>query len=197
MKYLFFTLILAFAISTSLQAQEKAAVVAFQERINADFKDPEESPLLPEDRKNFESLDFFDFDPDFQVKAEFVRTPYELPFQMPTTTERTPVYVKYGTLYFSLKGRDYELNVYQNQKPKPGYADYLFVPFTDQTNGEESYGGGRYLDLRSPLSGEVMLDFNTAYNPYCAYNGKYSCPIPPEENHLDLRITAGVKAFRK
>ena len=78
---------------------------------------------------------------------------------------------------------------------KPGYANYLFVPITDLTNGEETYGGGRYIDLRGPLGKVVELDFNKAYNPYCAYGGKYSCPIPPIENHLGLRIEAGVKAF--
>ena len=73
-----------------------------------------------------------------------------------------------------------------------GYRNYLFVPFTDLTNGESTYGGGRYLDLEGPLGNAVELDFNRAYNPYCAYGGAYSCPIPPIENHLGVAVRAGV-----
>ena len=67
----------------------------------------------------------------------------------------------------------------------------------DSTNGEASYSGGRYVDMRIPSSSKVVLDFNKAYNPYCAYSGKYSCPLVPVENHLDLEIEAGVKAYKK
>ena len=75
------------------------------------------------------------------------------------------------------------------------YKDYLFLPFTDPTNGVTTYGGGRYLDLMIPATKVVQLDFNKAYNPYCAYSGNYSCPIPPEENHLEIEIKAGVKKY--
>jgi hypothetical protein len=107
--------------------------------------------------------------------------------------------VKYGIVTFNLKRNAYRLNVYQNQDlmKKEGYEDYLFLPFLDDTNGEESYGGGRYIDLRIPEGDEVVIDFNKAYNPYCAYNEKYSCPIVPRENYLDLKVEAGVKAFQK
>jgi uncharacterized protein (DUF1684 family) len=100
---------------------------------------------------------------------------------------------------FNLKGNAYRLNVYQNQDlmKKEGFEDYLFLPFLDDTNGEESYGGGRYIDLGIPEGDEVVIDFNKAYNPYCAYNEKYSCPIVPRENYLDLKVEAGVKAFQK
>ena len=77
------------------------------------------------------------------------------------------------------------------------YKDYLFLPFLDDTNGEGSYGGGRYIDLRIPDSDTMIIDFNTAYNPYCAYNDRYSCPIVPRQNYLDVAIEAGVKAFKK
>ena len=89
------------------------------------------------------------------------------------------------------------MNIYQNLEliSKPEYVDYLFVPFTDLTNGKGSYSGGRYIDTRIPPGKKIVLDFNKAYNPYCAYNGKYSCPIPPEENHLEVEIRAGVKDF--
>lgn len=180
-----------------IYAQDSTAVWEFRNKLNQEFSDPETSPLPPGERLSFPGLEFFKYDPNFQVVADFVRTPSEPPFRMPTTTEIKKVYVKYGELYFLLDGQEVKLNVYQNQNPKPGYEDYLFLPFTDRTNGRESYAGGRYLDLMRPLPSQVILDFNRAYNPYCAYSGDYSCPIPPAENHLDLRVTAGVKAYKK
>ena len=171
----------------------------FQVELDKEYADPKTSPLDKKDRKEFKGLDFFEIDPDFIVQAEFVRTPAESPFTMPTSTDRLPVYVKYGELYFSLKGKDLKLNLYQNQEliQDPDYFDYLFLPFTDLSNGKSTYGGGRYIDFRIPESSEVILDFNKAYNPYCAYSGNYSCPIPPQENNLEVEIIAGVKAFEK
>ena len=80
---------------------------------------------------------------------------------------------------------------------KEGYEDYLFLPFLDNTNGEESYGGGRYVEARIPEGDTIIIDFNKAYNPYCAYNEKYSCPIVPRQNYLPIEVKAGVKAFGK
>ena len=173
--------------------------IVFQKQLNKEFADPEESPLTSDDLKKFKELEFFKVDTTFVVEAEFVRTPYEPPFAMPTTTDRMPIYVKYAEVYFALEGQSFKLNVYQNQEliTKAEYVDYLFVPFTDDTNGEGSYGGGRYLDLRIPDGNTITLNFNKAYNPYCAYNGKYSCPIPPSENKLSIRIPVGVKAYKK
>ena len=175
------------------------SVLDFQRTINEEYKDPGESPLSKEDRASFESLDFFKIDTNYVVTAEFVRTPYESPFAMPTTKERTPIYVKYGELYFQLKGKKYTLNVYKSQDllKKPEYADYLFLPFTDESNGISTYGGGRYIDLKLPLGKTVELDFNKAYNPYCAYSKNYSCPIPPKENDLKTSIPVGVRYDKK
>lgn len=171
----------------------------FQRKINAEYKDATTSPLKDKDRKNFNGLEFFKFDSTYVVMATFERTPDETPFEMKTTTDRLPVYVKYGIVSFNLKGNEYHLNIYQNQdlNKKEGFDDYLFLPFLDNTNGEESYGGGRYIDLRLPESDELTIDFNKAYNPYCAYNEKYSCPIVPRENYLSLKVEAGVKVFKK
>ena len=128
-----------------------------------------------------------------------MRTPDEKPFLMPTTTERLPEYVKYGEAHFKINGKQLKLNLYKSTKPysEPGYEDYLFLPFTDLTSGDGSYGGGRFLDARIPEGNTILLDFNKAYNPYCAYNSMYSCPIPPKENDLDIRIEAGVKDYKK
>lgn len=175
------------------------SIEEFQVRINTDFKDPDESPLSAKDLRNFEALEFFDIDTSFSLTAQFVRTPGEAPFEMPTTTSRKPVYVKYGEVYFQLHAKTIKLNIYQNQEltEQPEYEDYLFLPFTDKTNGETTYSGGRYLDIRIPEGDSIILDFNKAYNPYCAYNGSYSCPVPPSENNLTIEIPVGVKAFSK
>ena len=116
---------------------------------------------------------------------------------MKTTTSRTPLYKKYGELHFSIDGKEFKLNVYQNVdlNKKPGYDDYLFLPFSDLTCGKESYIGGRYVDMRIQKGTLWTIDFNKAYNPYCAYNYEYSCPIVPLENDLDIEILAGVKKF--
>jgi len=201
MKQLLFSIILILNASqlVAQNSSKVADIIAFQKHLNLEFTNPEESPLTSEDIIEFEALDFFEIDTTLVIEAEFVRTPYESTFSMPTTTDRMPIYVKYGEAYFQLKGQSFKLNIYQNQEliTKPEYVDYLFIPFTDATNGETSYGGGRYLDLSIPTGNTITLDFNKAYNPYCAYNGKYSCPIPPSENNIAVAISAGVKAYNK
>jgi uncharacterized protein len=172
------------------------SLTAYWSRINADYSDAEHSPLLPADRERFTALERFTPDAGYRVQARF-KPRTGTAFGMRTTTDRLPQYQAVGQLRFTMAGRKEQLTVYRNidLSKKPGYAEYFFVPFTDLTNGEETYGGGRYIDLRGPLGKVVELDFNKGYNPYCAYGGKFSCPIPPIENHLDLRIEAGVKAF--
>ena len=169
----------------------------FQAELNAQFADEEDSPLTPEDLATFEKLEFFPVDSSFRVKARLTLHEDSQPFMMKTTTDRLPMYRLFATASFTLKGKPCTLEIYQNQDliTDPEYSDYLFLPFTDGTNGNESYGGGRYMDLKIPEGDEIMLDFNQSYNPYCAYNSEYSCPIPPAQNHLDLEVTAGVMAY--
>ena len=183
-------------------AEEKTALdgqTEFQKEINSEYKDASKSPLKEKDLKKFKGLDFFEFDSTYVVTAKFIRAENEQPFKMKTTTDRLPDYVKYGVLTFKLKGEEFKLNIYQNQDlmRKEGYEDYLFLPFLDDTNGAESYGGGRYIDMRIPEGDTVVIDFNSAYNPYCAYNEKYSCPIVPRDNYLETEVRAGVKVFKK
>lgn len=177
----------------------KDSVIAFQKQLNAEYADSVKSPLLKKDLKGFKSLDFYPISETFFVNAKFVRTPDEKPFEMPTTTTRKPMYVKYGEAHFSIDGKHLKLNIYQSldMKKIEKYKDDLFLPFTDLTSGVASYGGGRYIDLKIPENDTIAIDFNTAYNPYCAYNHKYSCPIPPQENDLQVEIKAGVKKFKK
>ena len=185
------------ALAYSQSAFKSAAVVQFQNKMNQEFADAKKSPLTPEDRATFKSLAFYPSNKTFFVIATLVKTEKELPFEMKTTTDRKPLYVKYGELSFIIKGRSFKLNVYRNIElsKKEEYKDYLFLPFSDATSGHESYIGGRYIDLRVPAGNTITIDFNTAYNPYCAYNSQYSCPIVPLENDLDIAIEAGVKKF--
>lgn len=192
------TLIALLNISISIGQDVKTETSKeFQENINKEYANREESPLTDEDFKTFKSLDFFPISNKFIVQAKFRRTPKEKSFKMKTTGTRTPEYVKYGELTFSLDGKEFKLNLYQNIEliKKAGFEDYLFLPFSDLTCGKESYIGGRYMDMRIPKTGTMTIDFNKAYNPYCAYNPKYSCPLIPLENDLDIEILAGVKKF--
>jgi len=183
-----------------VQAQEKwsrESAAAFQKQINKEYADKKESPLTDEDFKIFKTLDFYPIDSKFAVTAKFLKSANEKSFKMKTTGARLPEYIKYGELHFAIDGKKCKLNVYQNVElsQKPEYQDYLFLPFSDLTCGKESYIGGRYIDMRFPKSDIVIIDFNTAYNPYCAYNHNYSCPIVPLENDLEIEISAGVKKF--
>ena len=198
-KFLNILVLLTFSISFGQKSFVKDSVIAFQKQINSEYKDEKESPLLEKDLKKFKSLDFYPINEKFFVLAKFTRTPDEKPFEMPTTTTRKPIYVKYGEAHFSIDGKSFKLNIYQSQDLKKieKYKNSLFLPFTDLTSGVESYGGGRYVDLEIPEGDLIPIDFNTAYNPYCAYNHKYSCPIPPQENDLEIEIKAGVKKFKK
>ncbi len=197
MKSLF--LVLFIFTSSLFFAQENATQTAqeFQDELNKSYADKEKSPLMEEDFKTFTHLDFFPITDEFIIKAKFIRTRKEKPFEMKTTTARLPVYKKYGELHFTFEGKGYKLNVYQNLDliKKEGYEDYLFLPFSDTTNGDETYIGGRYIDCHIQKELEWTIDFNKAYNPYCAYNYKYSCPIVPMENDLPIAIKAGVKKF--
>lgn len=170
-----------------------------QKELNLHYADSLSSPLKPEDLKIFKSLNFFPIDEKYSVKATLELTPNDPVFEMKTTTDRKPLYKRYGIATFKLDGKEYRLNVYQNQELILDfeYRDYLFLPFTDETNGDKTYKGGRYIDTRIPKDSIFTIDFNTAYNPYCAYNSKYSCPVVPPDNHLPIKIKAGVLAFDK
>lgn len=120
---------------------------------------------------------------------------------MRTSGKKTPRYFKYGRLSFTIRDTLLFLTVYQGEQlmATEKYRDYLFVPYTDLTSGEESYGGGKYLEFykKDIKVNKIMLDFNKAYNPYCAYTSGYNCPIPPRENDLNISLKAGEMVFGK
>lgn len=156
------------------------------------------SPASPLDKKGVKQVQFFAPDERYYVHCQFTPTPDAQPFDLPTYSGVTQPYVQYGIAKFQLEGKSYQLSIYRKaNNVLPQYRDYLFVPFKDLSNGDSTYGGGRYLDLRLKdiVDNELMLDFNKAYNPYCAYSDGYACPIPPSENHLEVSILVGEKQF--
>jgi len=174
-------------------ATAKAEILAFQKKLREDYKNPDSSPL-GEKATEFTGHEFFPIDLNYRVTAKFKAYELEDFFTIPTSGPREAIYRKFGLLTFKIAGKTHQLTVYQNKDliRNPIYKNYLFLPFTDATNGDTTYGGGRYIDMSIPTGKTVILDFNQAYNPYCAYVDGYSCPIPPEENDLDIGVKAGI-----
>jgi uncharacterized protein len=180
------------------QTKQPVTPTEFRTERDAEFRDPKTSPLETWEVARFTGLKYFKLDPSFKVRAEFVRTPHEKKFNMPTSSGITKVYLKYGELTFKLGHTEYKLGVYQSEElaQTEKYKNFLLIPFTDETNGKETYGGGRYIDFQIPSSDEVTLDFNLAYNPSCAYSSRFNCPIPPRQNRLSTKIKAGEKVYK-
>lgn len=183
-----------FAQKDSIAAKQE--IENFRFTLNEDYRNPKESPLGPEGVAHFTGHSFFPVDLNYRVIAKVEKLKKPEKFLMQTTTDRKPEYKKLFKLTFTLRDTVCILYVYQNVElsKREGYENYLFLPFTDPTNGFDSYGGGRYIDLRIPDTDSMVIDFNQSYNPYCAYSGKYSCPVPPKENRLPISIYAGIKA---
>lgn len=167
----------------------------FQKKLNSEYLNPDETPLRRDNFKNFKRHPFFSIDINYRVKAQLVRTNNAKPFEIPTSSGATQTYREYGKIYFKLEDKHQVLTIYQNLRliQMEEYKNHLFLPFRDETNGKETYGGGKYIDLEIPKSNTIIVDFNKSYQPYCAYNAyDYSCPIVPEENKLSISIKAGV-----
>lgn len=200
-----YVLLAIIAIILSCNSQYKRPLMgktSYQQALNASYKDASKSPLKKKDLKGFKGLDFFPVDSSFIVKAKFTKIEDAPIFKMATTTDRKPLYKEYGLLNFTLNEKNYVLTIYQSQNDLEDeeYKDFLFLPFTDSTSGDESYGGGRYMNVMMTditKDNTIVLNFNNTYNPYCAYNEKYSCPLTPRKNHLEIAIKAGVKTFKK
>ncbi|NLN32694.1 MAG: DUF1684 domain-containing protein [Flavobacteriaceae bacterium] len=166
----------------------------YQTNLKNEWENPETTPLKEDEKDSFQGIQFFPIDKKYIVNADF--TPIEngktIPF--PTSAQKIKHYKEYGKLNFKLNGSFHELTIYQSDPPIEGYENSLFLPFMDETNGDTSYGGGRYLDfeITDIQSNKLRIDFNKAYNPYCAYSKYYNCPIPPANNYLETEIKAGV-----
>ena len=181
-------------------SQSKKEIISdiqkFQKNLNSEYKNLEETPLRGDNFTHFKEHPFFPINLNYRVKAHFVKTENAEIFENPTSSGKTQPYLEYGTAIFTIEGKSYSLKIYQSQNliKMKEYEDYLFLPFRDETNGKETYGGGKYMDLKIPKTDEIILDFNQSYQPFCAYNAfDYNCPIVPKENFLPIKIEAGVK----
>ena len=150
--------------------------------------------LNKKEQLGIESLAYFEIDTSWILKGELIKDKGKK-FKMPTSTEREPIYRRYGWVCFEHDDLKFRLAVYQNLGLKDKkYKHYLFLPFKDANAPEITYGAGRYVELyKKKKSGTITVDFNAAFNPYCVYSHRYSCPVTPEVNHLDFVIEAGEK----
>ena len=150
----------------------------------------EDSPLLEADHAIFEGLTYFPYDSTLAFRLHLQPVLVRDTIRMTTSTGEARPFIPYGTFRFDAGGRGHTLTVFKpvGEDATPGH---LFLPFTDQSSGRTTYGGGRYLDLTEDATGIFTLDFNLAYHPYCVYNPLYSCPVPPAENRLGVAIRAG------
>ena len=158
------------------------------------FRDHPRSPLTSEQRASFDGLSYFPEDGAFAIRAPLQTEDVDRDelIAMQTTTGGQQVYRRAGVVRFEVDGEAAQVTLFAS----PDMHE-LFLPFRDRTSGSETYGAGRYLEVEPPgADGWVVVDFNLAYNPYCAYNPEWSCPIPPGENWLAVPIRAGEKTFR-
>jgi len=146
------------------------------------------SPLTHEQQHDFRGLNYFPENHDLRLEVAIEEYPNKGTVKMQTTTGATQTYTRYGHIRFTVEGQEVALTVFAS-------ADSFFLPFADSLAGTETYGAGRYLELEPAGKGKYLVDFNYAYNPYCAYNEAWSCPITPAENRLKAPIRAGEKVF--
>ena len=182
-------------VSESRSLQEKRVLEWRRER-DAFFKTHQRSPLTPQEKRNFKGLKYFPFDTRYIFSGKIER--YVFHINNPkyyatflTNKGTNKRYIRYGKFRFTLDGKEYEIEIC-----KSILSDNLFIPFKDRTNGRESYEGGRYMDAEILPDYQMILDFNMAYHPSCAYNDKFICVLPPRENTLDIEIQAGEKNFK-
>ncbi len=161
----------------------------FRQQKDEFFRNSPHSPLTPEQRRTFQGLRYFPANPALNLTLELEEFQQQDTVQMQTTAGEVQRYERTGRIRFEVDGQPVELTVFRNEH---GY----FLPFADSLAGQETYGAGRYLEPEVLPDGRLQVDFNYAYNPYCAYNPAYSCPITPAENRIQVPIRAGEKIYR-
>ena len=163
---------------------------AFRAEKNEFFGDDPQSPLSREQRKDFQSLNYFPENDSLRLEVKVDEFLIQEHFEMQTSTGDVQPYEKFGKFRFLVDGEEAELTIYQSEHG-------FFLPFVDSLAGKETYPAGRYLEPEPLPGGRFIVDFNIAYNPYCAYNEMWSCPITPAENRLKVAIRAGEKLFHE
>lgn len=154
-----------------------------------------ESPLNEEQRRSFQLLTFYDINPLYRVKARLIPIENKKVREVPLTDGSIEKYIEHSFAEFDLGGQTNKLLLLQSVKETD--MRNFFLAFADETSGKETYGGGRFLNVRQDGKNSITIDFNLAYNPYCAYNPDYACPLPPKENIMTIAIEAGEKNYDK
>ena len=154
------------------------------------FKNDPNSPLETEQQESFEGLAYFAASPDLNLVLDAEEFEEQEQITMQTSTGDLRDYLRWGRIRFEVEGDSAELTLYM------ALGGGFFLPFKDTTSGKETYGAGRYLEVEPQADGRFLVDFNMTYNPYCAYSERWSCPIPPQENHLKVAVRAGEKSFK-
>lgn len=175
------------------EAAWRRALVRFREEKDGFFRTGPDSPIPSAERQGFTGLIYFDPDPSFRFEAKLRRDPAPEGVVLGTSKSTRQLYNRVGHFELGFEGKNVKLYAYQSAQ---GEDPSLFIPFRDSTSGRESYGSSRYLDLAVEHNDEYAVDFNYAYNPYCAYSDEYICPLPPHENWLTVAIRAGEKKYR-
>lgn len=162
---------------------------------DASFRSGRDSPIPEDYRSSFQGLNYFPINPEYRFQARLERMPVQEYIQIQTSTGSTETYERWGWAHFQLKNQSLQLLILRSVADPSN----LFIPFADETSARTTYGAGRYLDVEEPIgnSNKIVLDFNQAYNPYCAYNERYTCPLPPPTNLLEVPIEAGEKSYEK
>jgi uncharacterized protein (DUF1684 family) len=150
-----------------------------------------QSPLTQEQRVSFAGLSYYDDNRDLRLELDVRGDAMREPVEMQTSTGDVASFSRWGTVEFDVDGETARLTVY-----KEADGDEFFLPFADATSGSDTYGAGRYLDVQELKGGKLLVDFNYAYSPYCAYNERWSCPLTPSENRMRVPIRAGEKSFK-
>lgn len=199
MRYILLLIIAGFISCAGVKErrQFQSSFEAYQKSYKEGFLTNPRSPL---GERDLDSLDFNPPDVTWKIICKCREASGAQPFDMPTYSGVTRRYILYAVADCQRGGQSFSLSLYQNIHPpvNPLYKNQLFLPFKDETNGDSTYGGGRYINLLvSDISkGALTIDFNRSYNPWCAYSGGYNCPVPPKENHLEFEVTAGERLFR-
>jgi uncharacterized protein len=139
--------------------------------------------------------DFYEANAKFRIEASYKKPRKPKTISVPTSGVKIKDYTEFASIIFEIDGAKYSIMTYRPSPISPLHRGLVFVPFKDPTAPTETYGGGRYLDMdvNDFKDGKVIIDFNKAYNPYCAFSDGWNCPIPPDQNHLKVRIEAGEK----
>ena len=161
---------------------------SYRKRRNQYFLKHPNSPLSEEQKENFQGMNYFPENPDLDLVVEVERFEHQDEVQLATTTGEERIFSKYGRFAFSVGNQEVQLTIFSGEK---GYL----LPFKDSLAGNETYPIGRYVEIRKLRDGRFEINFNMAYNPFCAYSDGFSCIITPEENHIDVPLRAGEMVF--